>query len=404
MYIIIGQGAAGTTAAKTLRELDPATPVTIITAEEDYFYSRIDLPDIIGGKYELEEAALESPEAFAAVGITCRMGTTVQAIHPDSKQVELASGERLGYKKLLLATGSVPLMPPLPGLDAQGVHTLWTMDQARTIMAAAAGARNAVVVGAGLIGLKTALALTARGLKVTVVEKLPRVMPRQLDDAAAAIITERLRAKNVEVLVDTEVRGLTTADGVVTGVDLGGRMLACDMVIMALGVKPSTALAVAAGLNVGRGISVDSCQLTSNEDIYAAGDVAETIDNLSGGPTVPAIWPAAVEQGRVAAWNMAGSRLEYSGAVAMNSVEVAGVPIVSVGDIEGQTGDEVFISCKGGNYKKIVLRGKVVRGVLCLGDIRQAGIIGGLVLRQTELDDPDRLVSPLFSFIDLIAG
>ncbi|MDR3590615.1 MAG: FAD-dependent oxidoreductase [Negativicutes bacterium] len=404
MYIIIGQGAAGTTAAKTLREIDPATPVTVITAERDYFYSRIDLPDIIGGKVEPETAVLQTPEAFEAMGVTCLMDTTVKAIHTDSQQVELATGERLNYKKLLLATGSEPVMPRLPGIDAQGVHTLWTMDQARAMIAAAAAAKSAVVVGAGLIGLKTALALTARGLKVTVVERLPRVMPRQLDDAAAAMVSERLAAKNVEVLVDTEVRGIVAADGVVTGVELAGKKLACDMVIMAIGVKPSTALAAAAGLRTGRGIAVDLCQMTSTEGVYAAGDAAETTDALSGEPAVPAIWPAAVEQGRIAAWNMAGSRLEYDGAVAMNSVEVAGMPLVSVGDIEGQAEDEVFISRKGGNYRKIVLRGKVVRGVLCLGDIRQAGAIGGLILRRTELDDPYRLVSPLFSFIDLIAG
>jgi len=404
MYIIIGQGAAGTTAARTLRELDPATPVTVITDEGDYFYNRIDLPDIIGGKYGPEAAALAVPETFAALDVTCRMGTTVRAIHPDVRQVELTTGERLDYQKLLLATGSVPVLPRLPGIDARGVYTLWTMDQARAIISAAAGARSAVVVGAGLIGLKTALALTARGLEVTVVEKLPRVMPRQLDDAAAAIVAERLWARNVEVLVDTEVRGIITAGGAVTGVEFSDRTLACDMVVMAIGVRPNTQLAAAAGLKVGRGIAVDPCQLTSADGVYAAGDAAEICDALSGEPAVPAIWPAAVEQGRVAAWNMAGGRLQYSGAVAMNSVEVAGVPLVSVGDIEGAAGDEVFISHSGGNYKKVVLHGKVVRGVLCLGDIRQAGVIGGLILRQIELEDPYRLISPLFSFIDLIAG
>ncbi|MDR3562164.1 MAG: FAD-dependent oxidoreductase [Negativicutes bacterium] len=404
MYIIIGQGAAGATAAKTLRRLDEATPVTIITAEQDYFYSRIDLPDVLGGKVEPAQAALEGPEDFAAQGITCRMGQTVKAIHAEAKEVELATGERLSYKKMLLATGSVPVMPPLSGIGARGVHTLWTLEQTRAIIAAADTAKAAVVVGAGLIGLKTALALAARGLKVTVVEKLPRVMPRQLDDAASAILTGRLRAKNVEVLVDTAVSGLTTVNGAVTGVELADRTLACDMVIMAIGVKPNTGLAADAGLNIGRGVVVDACQQTSDAAIYAAGDVAETVDALSGNPAVPAIWPVAVEQGRVAAYNMAGHSQEFNGSVAMNSVEVAGVPLVSVGDIEGEAGDEVFINKKGDTYRKIVLRGKVVRGILCLGDIRQAGVIGGLVLRQTEVDDPYRLTSPQFNFVDLIAG
>jgi nitrite reductase (NADH) large subunit len=404
MYVIIGQGAAGVSAAKTLRRLDPDAPVTVVSEEKDHFYSRIDLPDIVAGKRAPAEAELAAADEFAAARITCRLGEKVARILPAEASVELASGERIPYKKLLLATGSLPVLPPIPGIDASGVYTLWTLAQAREIIAAATTAKTAVVVGSGLIGLKSALALAARGLAVTIVEKLPRVMPRQLDGIGAGMVESRLRALGLEVLTNTEVTGFCAAGGAVSGVRLAGRTLACDMVVMAIGVKPNTALAAAAGLKVGRGIAADGAMRTSQPDIFAAGDCAETVDILSGLPAVPAIWPVAVEEGRVAAANMAGQPLTFDGAVAMNSVEIAGVPLVSVGDIDGAPEDTVLVSRQEDSYRKIVVRGSVVRGILCLGDIRQAGVLGGLVLRQAEVGDPGSLLSPRLSYIDLIAG
>jgi len=178
--------------------------------------------------------------------------------------------------------------------------------------------------------------------------------------------------------------------------------LPCEMVVVAVGTKPNAGLARAAGLEVDRGIIVDRRQQTSSPDIYAAGDVAEIVDPLTGKRTVPAIWPVAVEQGEVAAANMAGGQAEFTGGLASNAVEVAGVPLISVGDIEGQPGDEVLTSETGGCYRKLVLRGRVARGVLCLGDIRQAGVIASQILQQKELSDPASLLSRSFSFASLL--
>ena len=402
MYIIIGQGAAGTSAARTLRRLDAAMPVTMITDEKDYFYSRIDLPDIVGAKYEPAESELQGAEAFRELGISCRMSERVTAIHPAEKSVELANGERLGYSKLLLATGSLPIKPTILGWQSEGVHVLWTMAQTRDISRAAENASSAVVVGAGLIGLKTALALASRGLKVTVLEKLPRVMPRQLDETAAQIIAAAAGGKGVQVMVGTEVRAILSRNGAVTGVQVEGRELPCEMVVMAVGVKPNVELAKAAGLEVGRGITVDTRQQTSAPDIYAAGDAAECVDPLTGSRVVPAIWPVAVEQGEVAASNMVGIDAEFNSGMAMNAVEIAGVPLISIGDFEGQPGDEIVTSGSGSSYRRLVLRGNAVRGVVCIGDIRQAGVIGSQVLRQAQLDDPSLLASANFNFAALV--
>lgn len=403
MYIIIGQGIAGATAAETLRRLDPRTPVTVITCERDYLYSRIDLPDIIAGKYAPPAATLRTAEDFAGAGIECIMGETATALLRDEKTVVLSSGKRLQYHKLLLATGSLPVLPPIPGASTPGVYSLWTLQQAGEIVEAAGKARNAVVVGAGLIGLKTALALKKRGLTVTVVEKLPRVLPRQLDEESSGILAESVQNQGVELRVNTGVDGIVAKNGVVSGVNAGGRVIPADMAIMAIGVKPNVALATAAGIGTGRGITVDEFQQTSDPDIYAAGDAAETIDPLTGDRTIPAVWPVAVEQGRIAASNMTGCRAACDGMVAMNAVEVAGMPLVSIGDIEGRPGDDLLAARRNGTYRKVVIRDGKIRGVLFLGEIRQAGVIGRLISRRVETEEIERLISPHFSFADLIA-
>jgi NAD(P)H-nitrite reductase large subunit len=403
MYIVIGQGIAGVTAAERLRKLNPRIPVTIITDELDYVYNRIDLPDIIAGKYEPMASTLRTADDFAKAGIECLMGVTAATLLRDEKSVVLSSGKRLRYDKLLLATGSLPVVPPVPGAGAPGVYSLWTLRQAGEIVEAAGRARSAVVVGAGLIGLKSALALKKRGLSVTVIEKLPRLLPRQLDEEASDLLSESLREKGVEVLVGTGVDAIAADRGAVSGVNAGGRVLAAEMVVMAIGVKPNMKLAVAAGIETGRGIIVDAFQRTSDPDVYAAGDAAETMDPLTGDRTIHAIWPAAVVQGRIAASNMAGVRAAYDGMVAMNAVEIGGMPLVSIGDIEGRIVDEVLAARRKDTYRKVVIRDGKIRGVLFLGDIRQVGVIGRLISQPVETAEMERLVSPHFSYADLIA-
>ena len=403
MYIVIGQGIAGSTAATMLRKQDPHTPVAVITNELHYVYSRIDLPDIIAGKYEPAASVLRTAEDFAKAGIECLMGETAVALLRDEKAVLLSSGRRFQYDKLLLATGSLPVVPPVPGAGAPGVYSLWTLQQAGEIFAATGKARSAVVVGAGLIGLKTALALKKRGLNVTVIEKLPRLLPRQLDDEASDMLAESVREEGVEILVGMGVDAISVDSGAVSGVNAGGRVFPADLVVMAIGVKPNIGLAVAAGIETGRGITVDEFQRTSDPDVYAAGDAAETLDPLTGDRTIPASWPVAVAQGRIAASSMAGGRATCDGMVAMNAVEIGGMPLVSIGDIEGRTGDEVLVERRNGAYRKVVIRDGKIRGVLFLGEIRQAGVIGSLISRRVEIAEVERLTSPHFSYADLIA-
>ena len=401
MYIIIGQGAAGSSAARTLRRLKPDVPITVITQEMDNFYSRIDLPDVIKGKRSSEDATLMTADSFADLNIACRMGEKVARVLPNERAVELESGERLTYTKLLLATGSRPILPPIPGIDAKGVFTLWTLADARAIVEASASAKHAVVAGAGLIGLKTALALKARGLNVTIVERLPGIMPRQLDTHGATMIAERLKAEGVAVFTGTSATEVLTKNGVICAVKTDKGELPCDLLVSAVGVRANVDLAREAGLEVGLAITVNNKQQTTDPHIYAAGDASEARDCLSGACVVPAIWPVAVEQGRIAAYNMVNRPVEGNHCLAMNSVEVAGLPLVSFGEINAGPDDEELVSRAPGVYRKLVRRGDRLCGVLFLGDIRQAGVLGNMVQRETPIQGKN-LLGPQFTAAALI--
>ncbi|WP_312516063.1 FAD-dependent oxidoreductase [Anaerospora sp.] len=383
-YVIIGQGAAGAAAANEIKQLENEAVVTIISNEHEGFYSRIDLPDIISGKRETRDALLQTPAQFQDKGIHCLTGEQVIWISPDDHSVELTAGRRLYYDKLLLATGARPMLPRLPGMEATGVFSLWTIEQAKDILLAAAGAKAAVVIGAGLIGIKTALALHQRGLRVTILEQLDRVLPQQLDEAGAEILATAIRAGGVELLTSTRMEAVETSGGRVTGVRAGTRLIACDIVVCAIGVRPDMELARTAGLSLGAGIVTDQFLQTSQADIYAAGDAAEVID-VFGQQTMSAGWPAAVEQGIIAARNMAGVQMRYPGYLTQNSVEIAGIPLVSAGTIYARDGEEILSRQDGNTYRKLVLTNNRLKGFLLMGDIRQAGVLAGVLTRQQPI-------------------
>ncbi|EGO65676.1 NAD(P)/FAD-dependent oxidoreductase [Acetonema longum] len=382
--VIIGQGAAGAAAANELKRLDSDSAVMIVSNEREGFYSRIDLPDIIGGRREAREALLQRPGQFQEKGIDCVAGEPAVRICPGDRSVELSSGRRLHYDRLLLATGARPVVPRLPGMNADGVFALWTLAQAEAISQAATAARAAVVIGAGLIGLKTALALRKRGLRVTVVERMDRVLPQQLDAAAAAILEAAVRAGGVELLTSVQVNAVETSGGRVTGIRTGSRQLPCELVICAAGVKPETALAETADLALGAGIVTDACLRTSQDDVYAAGDAAEVAD-IRGQRTTSAGWPAAVEQGIIAARNMAGGQEQYAGYVAANSVEIAGVPLVSAGYMQNGSEAEILVQQDGNAYRRLIVKNNRLQGFVLMGDIRQSGVLAGVLARQDVL-------------------
>jgi NAD(P)H-nitrite reductase large subunit len=391
-YVIIGCSYAAVGAVEAIREVDGTGKIVVVADEPYGAYCRPLLPHFLEGEMSLEEIYYRPPEFFSDMHVATRLGLAVKRIDPKHNQVALADGEVLDFDRLLIATGGKPTIPPMPGSDASGVYTLTRLDDAQRISAwvKQGGVGQVVIIGAGLICLNTLRALT--GIQITLVELLPRVMGLALDDAASAVVERRLKERGIGVLTGTTVTEILRDQvGRVRGVMLStGAELPCQMVLFAVGVRPNFALLDESGITVKRGIVVDEHMQTSMADIYAAGDVIEAYDLLNDERRVIAILALAYEQGRIAGWNMGGRVTRYGGGIALNSMSLFGLPIMTMGITltDNRPDLTALVHRSDGLYRKLVFRGDVLVGAILIGDVASGGILTSLIKSRRPLEFP----------------
>jgi len=393
--VIVGNGIAGTLAAKTLREMDPDVGIEIFAAEPYLYYPRPNLIEFLADSLPFERLFAFPEKWYGQHRIEVRTGAPVERIVPDGRHV-MAGGRRVPYDALLLANGAGPAVPPLPGADKAGVFTLRTLGDALAILDRLNGGGPAVVLGGGLLGLEIARALRCRGIEVEVAEFFSSLLPRQLDPAGGAIlraaieklgIRVRLGAAAEEILGDAEVRGIRFK---------GGDVAEARLVILAMGVRANLALAGEAGLRTDRGVVVDEFLQTSVPGIFAAGD------GIQRGDAVFGIIPASFEQARVVAANILGQKKIYEGTVPSNTLNVAGVALTSVGMVNppGPGFEEIRLERpEEGVYKKIVLRNDVLVGAVWMGTKTGVSAIVRGVTQRIPVDKWKRdLLEETFDF------
>jgi len=389
-YVIIGNGAAGNAAAAAIRARDPGGEVLIFTDEPIAAYYRPLIVNLLEDGPDQDIFFSRGTGSPDNAGL--HLGKSIVALDPHLHQVTLQDGQPLAYDRLLLATGAAAILPEIPGLPGPGAYVLRTMKDAQDIARAARQAKNIVVIGAGRVGLKAAIALKHRGLEVTLVEQGPYPAPMQFDEISGEIVGQALEAAGLRLLMGQTVTSVTRADGRISSATLAnGSVLPAEMVIAAAGVRPRMALAQQAGLAVDRGILVDRRLRTSAPDIFAAGDAVETTDLVSSENLVSGLWTNAVEMGRVAGSNMAGAAREYPGALGvLNSLELAGIPTVAIGvTIPRPDGNyEIYQSRRGPNYRKLVFQEGRLVGALLVGDIDGAGVYAGLIRGGAKIAKP----------------
>lgn len=386
-HVIIGNSAAGLSAVRALRVQDPGARITVLSEENCRAYSPVLTTHLVSGEVA-EEALYLVPEGFYAGQGVEFLADKAVAIDVDRRQVQLASGQMVGYDRLLLATGARPKRPAVPGIDLDGVFVLRTLADARRIKGwIESGASNAVVVGGGPVGIKAAEAFRRRGLRVTLVVASGQVLSRVTDSQGAALVHAHLRSLGISVYLGAELVAIQ-GRGKVESVNIGsGQTIPADLVLIAKGVEPNAGLAREAGLHVGRGIVVDPLLRTSNPLVYAAGDVAEAPDALSGRYTVNALWGNAVEQGKIAGRNMAGANCPYGGSMVMNALHLDGLVAISMGRTNGP-GTEAFsvFEPRRRTYRKLVLADGVVAGAVFIAPDREriatAGFAYTLIRRR----------------------
>ncbi len=320
--IIIGASAAGVDAASAARKKDRQAQITLINQEKYAGYSRCGLPFVIGGQIPTFNNLIVYPSAyFQMLKLNLITETTIKTINTKDKTVlaidKAGNSEVLQYDKLIIATGGYAFMPPIKGSDKQGIYKLRTLEDGEKIdQTIKDGAKTAVIMGAGLIGLETGVALLERGLQVTIVEMLHQILPAMLDPDMAKQIQTLLSEKGIRILTGRAVEELV-GDEKVTGIVAGGEQINADIVMNAFGVRPNTKLAVDSNIPLGEcnGIKTNSKMETLIDDVYAVGDCAETVNFITQKPVCAQIGTVAVKQGKVAGINAAGGSTEYYGAL-----------------------------------------------------------------------------------------
>jgi len=323
-----------------------------------------------------------------------RSGIAVQSVFPEQRCVLLQDGSELEYDRLIVATGS-RLYAPLQGYDLPGAYNFKSLTAARQLVehAQRGEVKTALIVGAGFIGVEVALLLRSLGLEVKMVQRR-WVMPRTLDEETAEFVLDELLGRGITVRQHIEATRFIGNDHV-TGVELdNGEQLVADAYVAATGVKPNVDYLQGSGLDVGWGVRVDNRMRTNLPDIWAAGDVAETVDRASGERFVHAIWPNARAQGEVVARDILGYAVDYPGAERMNSMKHLGLPIIAVGEASG---DRVLRRRRGNELRKIFLTDGKIVGFRLVGDIRAAGSYRAMMLRGSRVSRfGDRLLDPSF--------
>lgn len=410
--VVIGNGMAGCRAVEEILHRDPARfDITIFGAEPRVNYNRIMLSPVLAGEKMFDDIVINDVDWYADNGITLVSGDPVVAIDRQTRTVTTQSGRADPYDRLLIATGSDPFIIPVPGTDLAGVVTFRDLDDVDRMLAAAEKGGSAVVIGGGLLGLEAAHGLSLRGMAVTVIHLMPTLMERQLDEAAGYLLKCELERRGQTIVTDADTAEIIGSYGHVASVRLkDGREFAADIVVMAAGIRPATALAKSSGLNVERGIVVDDHMVTSDPAIMAVGECVQHRGTCYG--LVAPLW----EMCRALADSACESPSGYEGSVTSTKLKVSGIDLFSAGDFSGGDGAEdiVMRDAARGVYKRVVVRDDRLVGALLYGDttdgawyfdllrrgedispIREALIFGQAFASGGALADPNAAVAAL---------
>ena len=381
--VVIGNGMAGVRAVEEVLARAPgAFDITVFGAEAHGNYNRIMLSPVLAGEARFADIVTHDAAWYAANGIDLIAGESAMEIDRATRTVRGEHGTTRGYELLLLATGSDPVMLPIPGADLPGVVSFRSIGDVEAMRAACRPGRQAVVIGGGLLGLEAAHGLCRNGMTVTVVHLMPSLMERQLDTVSAGMLARALDARGITVLTGASTQAVL-GDGCVHGVALAdGREIPADLVVMAAGVRPSIALAHSAKLNCGRGVRVDDAMRTSDPAIFAIGECAEHRGQIVG--LVAPIWDMA----RVCAEQITDrTGAGYSPAAVGTHLKVTGIDTYSAGEFLGDATTEAiaFRDPSRGVHKRLVLRGNRLVGVAMVGDARDAGWYFDLLRRGADV-------------------
>lgn len=381
-YVIIGSCIAAVGAVEGIRTVDRQGKITIIDGEKRGAYTRPLISYFLANPEKYQQINYRSPGFFADNEVKV-IKARAEQIKREEKQVFLDSGEIIDYDKSLIASGAVPIIPSINGIKQEWVKSFYSIADAESISAMKLSGKQAVIMGSGFIGMKAAEALVKRGVRVTVVEKENHIMPRILSDEIAQLLAERLHRGGINTISSAEVTAILPEHSILLK---NGQKLDAELVIMAVGIRPQIELAVNCGLKVRQGIVVDRQLKTSDENIFAAGDVIESPNILSGENEIMALLPLAHEEGYLAGRNMAGEAGLYRGNIFMNSVQLMGWSICSAGKQDRKKGF-VLSWKKDDKVLELLLEKGYLMGYLLINIPELAGPLTNIVKKRIMIPE-----------------
>lgn len=383
-YVIIGNGVAAAGCIEGIRSVDAEGSITVISAENHPVYCRPLISYYLEHKTDPERMNYRTPTFYADNGVTVLYGRSAEKIDAKTRQITLNTGETLPYDALCNATGSSPFVPPMKGLETvEKRFSFMTLDDTFALEKAITPESRVLIIGAGLIGLKCAEGLHGRVKAITVCDLAPRVLSSILDDTCAAMMQKHLEANGISFLLGSSAKEFKGNAALMQN----GETVEFDALVLAVGVRPNTALIKDAGGNVNRGILVDDTCKTSLQDIYAAGDCTEYRDISAGTDKIMALMPNAYMQGHTAGVNMAGGAAVFDNAIPMNSIGFFGLHCHTAGS--QPEGCEMFEEADGQHIKRLFVKDDKLTGFMLLGHMHRTGIYTALIRNQTPLSSVD---------------
>ncbi len=403
--VIVGSGIAGLAAAEALRAREPAATITLVSEEPHAFYSRPGLAYLLRGDFPEKQLTIRTGDDLRALNLK-RIHARVERLLCDEHELVPVGGQRLRYDRLLLATGALAVTPPFPGGDLAGVVKLDGLDDTRHILKLARRGRPAVVIGGGITALELAEGLNARGMKVHYFLRGARYWADVLDEIESQIVMERLRHEGVTIHTQTQIKQALGAKGRITAVETqAGETVPCEVLAVAIGVRPRVDLAKQAGLKVNKGVIVNEFLQTSAPDVYAAGDVAEVFDPQTGVAALDVLWPTALAQGRVAGDNLAGLHRPYVKPVPCNVTMLTNLKVTIIGAVSSGSKNEDLVAITRGesevwrlrpvarmvsdgdavNRIRLVLGERTILGALVMGDQTWSRLLQRLIVARVDI-------------------
>ncbi|MFH1777176.1 MAG: FAD-dependent oxidoreductase [Candidatus Omnitrophota bacterium] len=411
-YLIIGNSAAGIAAAEAIRTQDKTNKITIISDENYPAYCRCLLSYYLAGDLSEDKLKLREDNFYEQNKITLLPGKKAEKVDIKKNKVLLDDKTQIAYDLLLIAAGGSPTIPEIKGIKKSGVFGFRKISDIKAIGESLPIATHCIVLGGGLIGLKAAAGLKKRKKEVKVIVRSNRVLSQMLDFSAAQFLRKRLEQNGIEVITETDLAEVI-GNGNIRAIKLDrGKALAAEMLVVAKGVSPNIKFIQDSGIKTNVGIIANKFLQTNIENIFAAGDICETEDLARQVMRVNALWPNAVEQGKIAGGNMAAKIIgkdlvEYDGSISMNSIEIFGLPVISMGVISGKKEDgfEEFSHVESQNevYKKIVIKDNLIKGMIYLGRIENSGLLLKLIKSKLDISPiRDELLKDTFNFAAII--